>query len=187
MRGGLTCRAGAVAAGPQDLAAEVAGKFPDLIVNYFDVMLAWYSEIRVGLTAGAVFKACDDVRDGDVFRFALNPGHFLNLEEWSVSAFAAGDDTPLGSGMLVRGDIIAVVDGAFCTVNIEDGIVLADEALRSEIEALDPGFAERVAARREFLRDQIGIDFDPSVLPLSNTPLWHTPYVLSPQLALAAS
>lgn len=187
LRGGLTCRAGAIAAGPQDLAPAVADRFPALIANYFDVMLAWYAAVKPGATTGEVFDACDKIRDGSVFRFALNPGHYLHIEEWSVSTFAPRDATPLRSGMLLQGDIIPVVDGPFCTVNVEDGIALADQALQADLAALDPGFPDRVAARRQFLRDHIGLDLDSSVLPLSSTPLWHTPYVLSPRLALTAS
>jgi len=186
LRGSLTCRSGAIARSRDDLAPEVADFFPELIANYFDTMVAWYRALRLGASTGEVFAAADAARDPDVFSFALNPGHFLHTEEWSQSTFAAGADTALRSGMLLQGDIIPVVAGPFCAVNIEDGVALADERLRADLQNDHPDVWDRMQRRRRFLAEEIGVALDESVLPLSNMPLWHTPYALDPDAVLVA-
>ena len=184
LRGALTCRAGAIAHGPRDLGPELAEFFPALVSNYFDTMATWYETLGLGVTTGEVYAAAESVRDPDVFSFALNPGHFLHFEEWSHSTFAPNDPTVLRSGMVLQGDIIPVSAGPFCTVNIEDGVALADERLRAELADDHPETWARIQARRTFLHEEIGVKLDESVLPLSNIPLWHTPYVLDPTRVL---
>jgi hypothetical protein len=184
LQGSLTCRAGAVAAGPHDLDPGVADYFVGLVSNYFDVMVSWLRSMRVGVTGGEVFDAVDRTRDRSLFEFALNPGHYLALDEWVESPFRAGDRTELGSGTVYQTDVIPVPLGPHCVVNIEDGVALADGALRQQLQTRYPGLWERVIKRRAFLSEQIGVRLDESVLPLSNTPLWHAPYALSPDQAL---
>jgi hypothetical protein len=85
--------------------------------------------------------------------------------------------------MALQMDIIPVSQGPFCYINAEDGIALADEALRQEIASRHPGCWKRIAARQRFMREVLGMTIDDSVLPLSNTPAWLAPYALSPDLA----
>lgn len=184
LRGGLTCRAGAVAASSADLSEEHARTYEPLALNYFDVVSTWYERVAVGTTTGSVFGAVDAVRDPDVFEFALNPGHHLHLEEWVHSGFEAGSTVPLRSGSLLQCDVIPVVPRGNQYVNIEDGIVLADDALRAELADDHPELWARIGARRDYLREHIGVDLQESVLPLSDTTLWHTPYALDPARAL---
>jgi len=183
LRGGLTCRAGAVASGEDDLTGRAREIFPALALNYFDVVATWHESISVGTTAGEVFAAVDGVRDHGLFEFSLNPGHLLHLEEWSQSTFAAGDATPLQSGSMVQCDVIPVVAAPNIYVNIEDGITLADAALRDELANDYPELWDRVQQRRAYLHDVIGVELDASVLPMSTIPLWHTPYALDQGLA----
>ena len=126
--GALTCRAGCVASGPQDLPAALADFYPRLAANYFAVTAAWYSAVRVGARGGEVFQAAESRRDPALYDFAVNPGHFLHLEEWLNSPFAAGSRSLLKSGMVMQMDIIPVSRGPFCYSNAEDGLALADEA-----------------------------------------------------------
>jgi hypothetical protein len=185
VRGALTCRSGMIARGAEDLPAGAAEFFDAVTCNYFDVLVAWYESLAVGAIAGDVFAAADAARDAFLFDFSLNPGHTLQFEEWLDSPFRAGDASILPSGAALQGDIIPVAHGPFIGVNIEDGVVLADDPLRERIADLFPEAHERIARRRDYLRDEIGVELHPSVLPLSNTPLWHAPYLLSPDLALS--
>ncbi len=182
LRGGLTCRAGAVARNADDLSPENASTFDDLVRNYFDVVSTWFESVAVGRTAGAVFEAVDGVREQ--FSFSLNPGHHLHLEEWIHSAFEAGSEVALRSGSLLQCDVIPVVPRPDQYVNIEDGVALADDALRDELATLSPQLWSRIESRRAFLRDEIGVVLDDSVLPMTDLALWHTPYALSPDQAL---
>jgi hypothetical protein len=177
--GSLTCRAGMVAEGENDLAPGLADFFPRFAANYFDVVTAWYEQVRVGATAGAVFAAAQTARDPNLMEFAVNPGHLIHLDEWLHSPFESGSQCRLRSGMAIQMDIIPVSQGPFCYVNAEDGIALADESLRGEIAALHPGCWRRIVARREFITGTLGISLDASVLPLGNVPGWFAPHAMN--------
>ena len=181
--GALNCRAGSVARGPDDLPRELSEFYPRFAANYFEVVAAWYEHVKIGAVAGEVFAAADAARNAELFDFAVNPGHYIHLDEWVNSPFAAGNTVTLKSGMALQMDIIPVSRGPFCYSNAEDGIALADEALRAELAASYPALIERAQLRRQFMRDVIGIDLDESVLPLSNIPAWLAPYVLEPDTA----
>lgn len=183
-RGTLTCRSGALANSVEDLAPEIRDFYPALATAYFDSLIAWYEALGIGVYAGDVFDAADAARDGDLFDFALNPGHFLDFEEWSVSPFVFGDRTRLRPGTVLQGDIIPVGKGPHVGMNIEDGLALADGVLREEIQNLYPEMWGRIVARRSYVSEHLGVDLDESVLLFSNTPLWHAPYSLDATRAL---
>ncbi len=180
--GSLTCRAGMVAEKESDLTPDLAGFFPKLAANYFDIVAAWYERIKIGATGGEVFDTAQAARDTSLFDFAVNPGHLIHLDEWMDSPFQQGNRDPLRSGMAIQMDIIPVSKGPFCYANAEDGIALADEALRAEIAARYPACWQRITARRKFVTEALGISLDPSVLPFSNIPAWFCPYALNPEL-----
>jgi hypothetical protein len=180
--GALTARGGMVARGPQDLVDDATREFyARFAANYFDVVALWYERVRVGAVGGEVFDAVDRRRDASLFRFACNPGHTIHLDEWVNSPFAQRDRTVLRSGMALQMDIVPVATGgSLVCANVEDGIILADQSLRSEIVARYPRLWQRVVARRTFMTDKLGIRLDESVLPLSNTPAWLPAYLLDP-------
>jgi hypothetical protein len=156
------------------------------VANYFDVVAAWYGALRLGVTGGQVFAAVERVRDAQRLAFAVNPGHTLHLDEWVHSPFEPGSSLPLHSGMALQMDIIPISQGPFCYANAEDGVVLADAALRGELALRWPGLWRRVQARREFMARSLGIRLDESVLPLSNIPAWLPPYALDLTRAMVA-
>ena len=176
--GALTCRAGCVASGPEDLPASERDFYDALVRNYFDVVTTWYTSTRVGAISGDVFAAVESKRDKNLFDFAVNPGHYLHLDEWVHSPFSPESSVKLRSGMALQMDIIPVSCGPFFYINAEDGVVLADDKLRSRIKEQYPQCWGRMERRRAFMRDAIGIELDESVLPLSNIPAWLPPYVL---------
>ena len=176
--GALSSRAGWIARGPEDLPAGDRDFCMRFAANYFDVVAAWYEAIRVGVTAGEVYRAAEARRDPALARFAVNPGHLLHLDEWLHSPFASGSPLPLRSGMAIQMDIIPVSVGPFCYVNAEDGIALADARLRAEIAVRFPGCWRRIEARRRFMGDALGIRLHESVLPLGNTSGWLPPFGL---------
>ena len=183
LQGALTCRAGAIARGPQDLPSELREFYPRLAGNYFEVAAGWYESLRVGARAADVWQRVDSLRDDSAYTFAVNPGHYLHLDEWVHSPFSRGSSVVLRSGMALQMDIIPVSKGPFCYVNAEDGIVLADEALRAELAGRYPACWKRIEMRRQFMREAVGIPLHEDVLPLSNTPGWLAPYALEPNQA----
>ncbi|MGZ5353195.1 MAG: aminopeptidase P family N-terminal domain-containing protein, partial [Actinomycetota bacterium] len=61
------------------------------------------------------------------------------------------------------------------------GIALADEGLRAAFAAAYPGAWGRIGERRNFMRESLGIELHPDVLPLSNIPAWLPPFLLRPE------
>jgi hypothetical protein len=183
--GALTCRAGCVARGPQDLPAADGDFYSRLAASYFDVVAAWYESIRLGVTGGEVYRAVEARRDARLFRFAVNPGHYLHLDEWVHSPFAPESRVGLRSGMVLQMDIIPVSQGPFYCINAEDGLAIADRELCGQIAGRYPACWERIEARRQFMREALGIRLHESVLPLSNTSGWLPPFALSLDRALA--
>jgi hypothetical protein len=179
LQGALSSRAGTVARGPQDLTADLRGFYEAYVKNYFAVVTTWYEHVRVGAVAGDIVTAVEAVRDPALYDFAVNPGHYLHLDEWVHSPFVRGSAVTLRSGMALQMDIIPISNGPFCYANAEDGIVLADAALRAEIACHYPECWSRMKARRAFMKDSLGISLDESVLPLSNIAGWLPPYGLA--------
>jgi hypothetical protein len=90
----------------------------------------------------------------------------------------------LRSGMVLQVDIIPATGGAYFTTNIEDGVALADSVLRTELARTFPDLWDRVERRRAFMREALGLELHPDVLPLSNIPAFLTPLLLRPDLAM---
>jgi hypothetical protein len=84
--------------------------------------------------------------------------------------------------MVLQSDLIPISKGPFCYSNAEDGVVLADEGLRLEIQNKYPEMWERINLRKAFLREKIGIALHDSVLPISDTCGIYAPYALENDL-----
>ena len=84
-------------------------------------------------------------------------------------------------------DIIPATSSVYHTSNIEDGVALADDVLRSELATRYPGLWERICTRRAFMADVLGIRIKPEVLPLSDLAGYLPPLWLSPHPAMHRS
>ena len=182
--GALNCRAGFVVEDAAGLPDGIDDYVERLVGPYFEAVAEWYEALRVGQTGGAL-HAIIDRRLGDrFFGIFLNPGHQLHLDEWVNSPVGPGSAIELRSGMVMQVDIIPATGGPYFTTNIEDGIALADSSLRATLAAGYPDLWERVERRRAFMRDSLGIDLHPDVLPLSNLPAYLPPFLLRPDQAM---
>jgi hypothetical protein len=90
----------------------------------------------------------------------------------------------LRSGMALQCDIIPATGTDYFTSNIEDGIALADEALRASFAQSYPEAWARINARRDFMARQTGIELKPDILPFSNIATWLPPFWMAPHLAM---
>jgi hypothetical protein len=182
--GGLTCRAGFVVEDASELPRPIRGYVDRLVAPYFEAVAEWLQTLRIGLPGGAL----DEIiarRLGDAFfGIFLNPGHQISLDEWVNSPVSPGSTVELRSGMALQVDIIPATGTDFFTSNIEDGVALADEALRADLAEHFPGMWQRVTARREFMARSLGIELHPDVLPLSNLTGYLPPFLLQPDRAL---
>jgi len=182
--GSNTARAGFVARSEADLPAGIADYVERLVEPYFRAAVAWYETVGIGVTGGELYAAAMEHIGDPFFGVKLNPGHLIHLEEWLSSPVWEGSAIPLVSGMYWQVDMIPGTGGPYFTTNIEDGIALADESLRAEMAATFPGVWARIEARRAFMRDVLGIQLKPEVLPFSNMPAYLPPFWLAPGQAM---
>jgi hypothetical protein len=68
----------------------------------------------------------------------------------------------------------------YYSTRMEDGIVIAAEALRSELERNYPETYARCQQRRKFMIETLGFDLPEEILPLSNIPAIVSPFMLNP-------
>jgi len=178
--GALTCRAGWLVEEAAQLPANIREYADKVAGPYFEAVAEWYEALAVG-TEGGTLQAIIDRRIGDpFFGLFLNPGHLLHLDEWIASPIWAGSSVPLRSGSALQVDIIPATGTEWFTSNIEDGLILADAALRAELGERFPGLVSRAQARRAFMRDALGITLHPDVLPISNLAAALPPFLLRP-------
>lgn len=183
--GALTARAGMLAQQPEDVPAGIRNYYQEYVGNYFDVVVTWYQTVRVGARCRDVVAAVEAKRNPKLWDFALNPGHYIHLDEWVHSPFTADSDVTLTSGMALQSDIIPIGRGPdLVCANLEDGILLADAGQRQALAAEYPDCWQRIVRRRLFMRETLGLVLDESVLPTSNIPAWLPPFALNPDLAL---
>ncbi len=182
--GALNCRAGFVVEDGAGLPAGIGDYVERLVAPYFEAVAEWYGALHVG-QRGGVLQEIIDRRLGDpFFGIGLNPGHLLGLDEWVSSPVFPGSTVELRSGMALQVDIIPATGTAWFTTNIEDGIALADAALRAELAAAYPDAWARIQQRRRFMREALGIDLHPDVMPFSNIPAFLPPFLLRPDRAM---
>jgi hypothetical protein len=182
--GALNCRAGFVVESASELPAGVQDYVPRLVAPYFEAVAEWYATLRVGQIGGALQEVIDRMLADPFFGIFLNPGHQIHLDEWVNSPVSAGSTIELRSGMVMQVDIIPATGGPHFTTNIEDGVALADSALRAELARTFPDLWDRVELRRAFMREALGLELHPDVLPLSNIPAFLAPLLLRPDLAM---
>jgi hypothetical protein len=182
--GALNCRAGWVVEDARELPDGIQDYVERLVEPYFETIAEWYGALRIGQTGGTLNEIVARRLGDPFFGIFLNPGHQLHLDEWVNSPIWPGSTIPLKSGMAFQVDMIPATGTDYFTTNIEDGIALADEALRGELADRHPGAWARIQARREFMDDALGIGLHPDVLPLSNIPAYLPPFLLSPDQAM---
>lgn len=178
--GALACRAGFVVEDAAELPEPIRDYVERLVAPYFAAVAEWYATLRVGVEAGALAAVIERRLGDPFFGIFLNPGHQIHLDEWVASPIHAGSRIPLRSGMAFQVDIIPATGTPYFTTNIEDGIALADEPLRDAFATGYPDAWARIQARRAFMRDGLGIDLHPDVLPFSNIPGHLPPFLLRP-------
>lgn len=185
--GALNCRAGFVVEDATRLPDDIADYVDVLVKPYFETVVEWYGALHIG-QRGAVLQEIVDRGLGDpFFGIFLNPGHQIHIDEWVNTPIWPGSNVELRSGMAIQVDIIPATGTRYFTTNIEDGIALADSSMRGELASRYPGAWSRISARRDFMREALGIELHQDVLPLSNIPAYLPPFLLSPRRAMTVA
>lgn len=182
--GGNTARAGFLVADERGLRDANRDYVARLVAPYFAAVVAWYEAVGIGTTGGELWAIVNRHLGDPFFGVGLNPGHLIHLDEWLSSPIFEGSTQELRSGMAIQLDVIPMTHTPYYSTNVEDGIALADEPTRRELERRYPEAWGRIQARRRFMQEVLGIRLKPEVLPFSNIPAYLPPYWLSPQLAL---
>lgn len=182
--GNLTSRAGFVVAAATELPEGIRDYVEKLVAPYFEAIVSWYEHVGIGVTGGQLYNIIHERIGDPFFGVQLNPGHLVHLDEWVNSPVYAGSTETLRSGMALQVDVIPATGTPYFMTNIEDGIALADEALRDAFAQKYPEAWGRIRARRAFMQDVLGIRLKPEVLPFSNIPAYLPPFLLAPQHAL---
>jgi hypothetical protein len=182
--GSNNARAGFLVESAQALPSGIRDYVDKLVAPYFLAVTEWYERIGIGVSGGELFDIIDRRLGDPFFGIALNPGHLIHLDEWVSSPIYRGSTQQLRSGMAIQVDVIPATNTAYHTTNIEDGIALADATLRQDFAQKYPHAWERIQQRRAFMRDALGIQLQPEVLPFSNIPAYLPPFWLAPQQAM---
>ena len=183
--GGNTARAGYLVEDSNQLPSHAKDYLERLVLPYFATAVAWYENIRIGMSAGELYDITFSRIGDPFFGVFLNPGHFIHMDEWPGSPVSQGATTLFESGNALQLDIIPMPSNGYHTSQIEDGIVLADSALRDEIAEEYPDVWSRMQARRSRMSEFFGIELHDEVLPLSNSAGYLPPFWLAPHLAVA--
>ncbi len=182
--GANMARSGFAVEDKDQLAVEARDVVEKLYIPYFKMMATWYESLAVGRTAGQVYEAVRYFVEDPQYGVVLNPGHLIHLDEWPHSPFSPGSPVELRSGMAVQCDIISATGAPYYGVHVEDGLVLADASLRSELADKYPATAERMDQRRRLFTETLGISLSDDVLLMSDIQGVLSPYMLRPQIAL---
>jgi len=187
VHGALNARAGFLVQNAGQLPPAISDYVEKLVAPYFSAVADWYETIGIGVAGGALWKAIHDRIGDPFFGVGLNPGHLIHIDEWMHSPISSGSDIPIRSGMALQVDVIPATGTPWFTTNIEDGIAIADEALREEFSARYPEAWSRISARRAFMGHVLGIRLKPEVLPFSNIPAFLPPFWLSRDSAMVVT
>jgi hypothetical protein len=156
---------------------RIKKELEEIYIPYFRALKVWYETVKIGESGAVVY---DNMRQilGSAFEF--NPGHQIDRgAEWTTSLINKTSPYRFQSGMAIQMDIITMTDA-------EDGIVLADEELRKDLEERFPECWKRIQKRKAFLEAELGIHPDESLLPLSNIQARVMPCLFSPEHALVS-
>ncbi len=151
---------------------------------YFAVMAEWFSLVRIGTPGSALARLVGESLPFEKSGIFLNAGHLIHLDEWLSSPIYPGSEVPLHSGMVMQVDVIPC-SRVYSSTRMEDGVAIADKALRRQIQEQFPDCFVRCQKRRDFMTNVLGIGLPDEVLPLSNIPAIVPPFFLHPNTILA--
>ncbi|MCC8143873.1 MAG: hypothetical protein LIO97_08280 [Tannerellaceae bacterium] len=176
--GNNICRVGWAVANEQELPETASGYVENFAGPYFKACVEWMQNLRIGTKGKVLRELIDNRLPFDQFGIFLNPGHLIHYEEWMSSPIYTGSEEEIYSGMHMQIDIIPRSSHYFSS-RMEEGIVIADETLRNQLNQQYPDVYRRCMARRDFMESVLGISLPEEILPLSNIPGLVPPFLLN--------
>ena len=154
-----------------------------MVYPYFAAYVYWLENVKIGKVGGDFYEEFNKFYPQETYGWELNPGHLTADEEWMSSPFYKGSDRKVQSGMIFQVDFIPSQKG-HQGVSAESTVALADEKLRLEIKENHPEMWARIEKRRAYMKENLNIDLDPSLLPLASTLGYLRPFMLDKETAL---
>jgi Xaa-Pro aminopeptidase len=182
-KGGLESRAGYAVHDTNELPERAKDYLARVAIPYQETVKRWLECIHCGMAGGELYNVVENTLPKSRYGWKLNPGHLCADEEWLSSPVYPDSSETMQSGMLFQIDIIPSVPG-YGGVSCESGIFLADKQLQSEIADQYPEIWARIKSRRTYLKNCLGIDVAPEVLPTSSATAFLRPYLLDKRRAL---
>lgn len=178
--GGQSNRRGFAAYSEEDLPEESRDYLEKIAKPYFATVVNWYEKIGVGVAGGDIYDMVENTYPKEKYGWFLNPGHLIaTAEEWLSSPIYENSDITIKSGMVLQMDIIPFTERRYAAPNCEDGLAIADEALRMELKEKYPDVYQRIENRRNFMKEVLNINLKPEVLPLSSIAGLYRPFMLN--------
>lgn len=182
-RGGLSSRTGFAAESAADLPDGQKDYFEKVCAPYFTSIRAWLETIHVGMKGGEMYDLIAHVLPKETFHWYLCPGHTTAEEEWMSSPIYAGSEEVMESGEIFETDIIPSVEG-YNGVSAESTCAIAAAPLQEEIQREYPEMWRRIENRRKYIKEVLGINLHPNVLPMCSTLGYMRPLALSRKAAI---
>lgn len=179
LRGSLCSRTGLALMGPDQKTDEIINNF---YKPYWSAIATWYESVKLNASAGEIYNKIMSIIGAERFGMMLNPGHNSGMDEWTNSPFYPDSPLTIPSGTHLQCDMICVNQEPYCSGICEDTVVIADENLRNELKEKYPDVFSRIVKRQEMMRQELGIQVDDSLLPMSNLNGVYFPYGLNKTL-----
>ncbi len=178
VRGALTSRTGMAAFNQLSLTTGYETVIESFYKPFWSAICAWYESVHIGAEMGSVYKAVMDIIGAPAFGVTLNPGHYIGMDEWPNTGIDEGSKIPMTHSCYLQSDIIVnSASPGMCGI-CEDGVVIADAALRRQVAERYPEMWARITLRQKKMREVLGIRISDDVLPLSNLTGVYFPYML---------
>jgi hypothetical protein len=182
LRGSLCSKVGVAAYGESTVCDRLKGKIESFYMKHWLSVATWFETVGVGVTGGEVYDAVMNIVGAPEFGIALNPGHYIGMDEWTNSNVRKNSQIPFKSGSALQSDIIATSTDPIMTSICEDTIVLADRDLRAKLTEQYPDVYNRVEKRRKFMKEVLNINVKEDILPMSTLSGVMFPYMLNTSL-----
>lgn len=181
-RGGSSSRAGYAVHNEKELPKGSENYIKDVAIPYFNAYVTWLEEIKIGMSGDDLFQIIENVLPRETYGWSLCPGHLTAEEEWMSSPIYEASTEKLKSGMIFQIDIIPSVSG-YSGCSAESTVVLADVALKKQIETEYPDVWKRMQTRISYIKNDLGIQLSEDVLPMCSTVAYLRPFLLAKDLA----
>jgi len=176
--GSNICRAGWVAANENDLPDSAKEYVERFATPYFYACAEWYKNLKIGTKGQVLQEIIDAHLPFENFAVFLNPGHLIHYDEWVSSPIYKDSNDEIRSGMYMQVDIIPHSKEYFSS-RMEEGIIIADDALQNSLKEHYPDVFDRCNQRRNFMVEELGLTLPQEILPLSNMPAIVPPFFLN--------